>query len=230
MCRPLIGISCPRNVCKEQIFLSERYFYAIWHAGGQPVLLWDVDEPSGRQLAGILHGLVLSGGGDMSSNYFHAPQSVQTRTVDAVRDNAELILVHAFLAQQKPIFGICRGHQLLNVALGGTLCQHLPTAEKHELPKDQVGDIYHPVALLPNCLLSRIWGETPTVVNSSHHQGIDTLSPALLCTAWSDDDVCEAYEGVRLPLLGVQFHPERMKEPASTALFAHFITQCTKQT
>ena len=179
------------------------YERAVRRAGGEPHsaycppvdLSWD--------------GLILAGGGDIAPARF-GQEDRGSQPPDLLRDRAELDLAEAFLAAGKPILGICRGHQVLNVALGGTLIQDLPPEVRpfhaHEEGED---DRIHPVRSRPGSLLRQLYGPLFSV-NSYHHQGLDALGGGLIPTAWSEWGVVEGAEHVRLPVFSVQFHPERM--------------------
>ena len=121
-----------------------------------------------------------------------------------VRDQAELALVRSFLAWKRPILGICRGLQVLNVALGGTLIQDLPP-ERTALHQGGE-DVFHPIRTAPGSLLAQCFGPE-LLVNSAHHQGVDLLGAQLNATAWAPDGTIEALEHTALPAVGVQFHP-----------------------
>ena len=152
-------------------------------------------------------GLLLPGGWDVNpSRYGKTP--IPQETIDDGLDEIQFAVLENFLEAGKPVLGICRGHQLLNVALGGTLVQDLPSAERHRsLPSGD--DHIHPVRVEESSFLYRIYGPACTV-NSSHHQGIERLGKGLRAAAFSEDGVIEAIGHESLPLWGVQWHPERM--------------------
>ncbi|MBQ7034180.1 MAG: gamma-glutamyl-gamma-aminobutyrate hydrolase family protein [Clostridia bacterium] len=135
-----------------------------------------------------------------------------------MRDRLELSCIHSFLKANKPILGICRGMQMLNVAFGGTLTQHLPTAHLHLAPGEE---IFHGVRT--EGFMKKLYGRNLTV-NSSHHQGVDRIGRGLIPAAWASDGVVEAFYHERLPIIGVQFHPERMER--GDAIFALFLKSC----
>ena len=152
-------------------------------------------------------GLVLTGGGDMDPALF-GQENRGSRSVDRARDDAELALLDAFCGAGKPVLAICRGHQVVNVWLGGSLTQDLgpglvPFHQKEE------GDQIHLVRAAEGSLLRRLYGPV-FPVNSSHHQGLGRLGRGLRETAWSEGGVVESAEHQHLPLICVQFHPERM--------------------
>lgn len=151
-------------------------------------------------------GLVLCGGGDIE--YIHYDREDRgSQPPDRERDRAELELFRAFYQAGKPILGICRGVQLINVALGGALIQDLPPGQRVFHAGE--GDAVHPVRAEEGSVLRRLYGPV-FPVNSSHHQALGRLGRGLRDTAWSESGFPEAVELPGYPLLGVQFHPERM--------------------
>lgn len=180
-------------------------------------------------------GLLLCGGDDVDPARF-LQENCGSVDIDPARDEAEFKLATAFLAAGKPIFGICRGHQVLNVALGGTLIQDLPGDLRifHAHESGGVYDKVHAVRAAEGSLLRRYYGPL-SVVNSSHHQALDRMGEGLVATAWSEGGVVEAMEHTSLPVFGVQFHPERMaylRRRPDTAdgsfLFTRFLSLCAK--
>ena len=151
-------------------------------------------------------GLILSGGGDVDPRLY-GEGNTACFGVDAERDAAEFRLIEAYCRAQKPILGICRGHQVLNVFFGGSLIQHLPGAEKHVPGKE--GDNAHMTRALADSFPAELYGGH-FVVNSAHHQGIGRLAAELEAVQWSEDGVIEACRHRNLPVFSVQWHPERM--------------------
>ena len=148
-------------------------------------------------------GLILCGGGDPDPALYNQPLN-GSRSILPDRDMLELNFIHKFLKTQKPILGICRGMQILNIAFGGSLIQHLPTAHLHQT---QNKDCTH--LIKTNGVLQELLGKYP-LVNSNHHQAVARLGRGFHAVAVSEDGVIEAIVHQRLPILGVQFHPERM--------------------
>lgn len=203
---------------------ADNYSAAIRGLGGEP-LAGCCPEPDLR-----CAGLVLCGGGDIQCSLY-SQEDRGSNPPDPDRDRAELELFHAFYETGKPILGICRGMQLINVALGGDLLQDLPPEQKR-FHMGQKGDAVHPVAALENSILHRLYGPL-FPVNSSHHQAVDRLGTGLQAAAWSESGFAEAVELPGYPLLGVQFHPERMcfgKRRLDTidgaAIFSWFLALC----
>ena len=175
-------------------------------------------------------GLIVCGGVDVHpARYGEAVDGAVN--MDEARDAAEIALVEAFLKAGKPIFGICRGHQLLNVIFGGTLVQHLPNAIEHSTVLAG-RDIVHEVIAQKGSIAEKLYGESFTV-NSWHHQAVQDLADGFFVTLRADDDVIEGYEHEKLPVFGVQWHPERMcctrkrdDTVDGSAIFEYFIRMC----
>lgn len=205
---------------------KENYIYAVNKSGA---------DAEARYLSSLdtdFDGLILCGGADIHPSYYGEAINGSVDIDDAL-DTAEIALARAYIGMGKPILGICRGHQLLNVLFGGTLCQHIPNAERHTPGKN--GDAVHDVITEPGSFVSRLYGERITV-NSHHHQAIKAVGEGLRAAAMSDDGtVIEAIEHRELPIIGVQWHPERIcndKCPAGMndgrLIFEHFIGICKK--
>lgn len=190
---------------------------------GSPDVDWRVSyDEAISQAGGIPHssylpavdtdydGLLLCGGGDIDPIRYDQENRGST-DIDPERDELELRLTRAYLAAGKPILGICRGHQLMNVVLGGTLIQDLPAPQKvfHTRAEGSTQDQVHPIRTAESSILRKLYGEV-FPVNSYHHQAADLLGSELKVTARSEAGIVEAMEHKSLPILCVQFHPERM--------------------
>ena len=181
--------------------LVQNYPAAMEAFGGSPTSAY-LPEPEPEKY----DALILSGGGDVDPQRY-GEENTACFGVDPARDEAEFRLIEAYLRAGKPIMGICRGHQVLNVYLGGSLTQHLPGAEKHVPTK--AGDNAHATRALPGSFPAALYGER-FPVNSAHHQGIARLAPDLEAVQWAEDGVIEACRHKSLPVYSVQWHPERM--------------------
>lgn len=175
-------------------------------------------------------GLLLPGGCDVNPSRY-GKNRIPGETVDDDLDALQFSVLTRFLEAGRPVLGICRGHQLLNVAFGGTLIQHLPGAENH-MSLTSGEDNTHAVHIEQNSFLSRIFG-ADCIVNSSHHQGIDIPGEGFRTVMWSEDGVIEAVEHETLPVWGVQWHPERMcfrhrrnDTVDGSGVFCFFLDQC----
>ena len=180
---------------------AANYIAAVEAAGGRAEARY-LPEPD---LA--YDGLLLAGGGDMDPNLFRQANQ-GSREIDPARDRAELALLDAFFGAGKPVLAICRGHQVVNVWLGGDLIQDLDPALA-PFHGGGEGDRVHPVRTLEGSLLRQLYGPV-FPVNSTHHQALGRLGKGLAVTARSEGGVIEAVEHESLPLISVQFHPERM--------------------
>ncbi len=176
------------------------YLEALTQTGAEPVTGKDICPKN-------CDGLLLPGGIDVDPSLYGQEKAPETE-FDRALDDLQLDMFQRFLALDRPIFGICRGHQVINVALGGTLIQHLPTVKNHKefsLHNDNI----HACTAEPDSLLAGVYG-TRFTVNSSHHQGVDRPGDGLRVVLRSDDGVVEAMEHESLSVCCVQFHPERM--------------------
>ena len=192
---------------------------ALARAGGLPAAFSGGDPAS---LAREFSGLLLTGGGDVEPARYGGAR-LPTDTVDVDRDREEFALLDAFLRQGRPVFGICRGVQLLNVYFGGTLCQQVP---------GHADGARHTVHAVPGSRIEALCGAA-FETNSWHHQAADALAPGLRCTASSPDGLAEALEHEAFPVFGVQWHPERMLpglcadvDTDHQCLFDDFIKEC----
>ena len=226
----------------NSVSLSNQYCLAVAAAGGLPWIAPAIPaKPLVAASVARCDGVLLTGGDDVQTKLY-APElnGKLKKTVsepEPERDLFELMLVEEVFRQRKPLFAICRGHQLLNVAFGGTLivdiAAQLPGALEHRR-MDRKNEIVHDAELTRGSLLANIAGRNKLGVNSSHHQAIDALAGPFVATARSRDGVIEAMElrpgAARLPyFLAVQFHPERLyaRHAAHFRLFRHFIRACT---
>lgn len=224
--------------------LSLPYEHALLNAG---VLPWPVLSLPSRQLiaecVSRADGVLLTGGEDVSPVLYDPamPQSLRKLCIltpdGGARDLRELMLVDEVFRQRKPLLAICRGQQILNVALGGTLIADIPTQLPGVLDHRQMdkrSSKVHEVGLTPGCLLSKITGKRKLGVNSTHHQAVDRPAEILAVTGRSSDGVVESMqlqpEAARLLpfMLSVQFHPERLasRHPEHHAIFVAFAKAC----
>lgn len=151
-------------------------------------------------------GLLLPGGGDMDPSFYHESDS-GSKNIDKKLDLEQLSLLAAFVRAKKPVLGICRGHQLINVFFGGTLIQHMDTWKLHRLEK---GDAVHEISVVPGSFLQTLYNKTVLPVNSCHHQAVKSTGRGLIPAAYAADGTVEAMVHESLPILSVQWHPERM--------------------
>ncbi|SFI43692.1 anthranilate synthase component 2/putative glutamine amidotransferase [Streptosporangium canum] len=214
MSRPVIGITCYVEPAKFTVWemttalLPYDYVDHVVRAGGQPVILPPAGDPAA--LAGRLDGLILAGGGDVDPARYGAAPHERTGHVRGFRDDAEFGLVRAALERGIPFLGVCRGLQVLNVALGGSLLQHLPDVVGHHEHAPAPGGFGRmPVRPVPGSRLAKILDVETADVAHYHHQAADRLGAGLTATAHADDGAVEAVELEDHPFaLAVQWHPE----------------------
>ncbi len=232
--RPRIGIPIPHDYFQREPLWGNSGDYrgateigkAVERAGGEPVLLY----PDGD--CHEIQGLVLPGGSDVAPHLYGQQAHPEVREVDLDLDLFQIRWARWALTTAVPMLGICRGMQVMNVAAGGTLVQHVTNAEFH-FPQSARRDASlksvatHRISLQADSLLSRLLGGGETHVNSRHHQAVDDLSSQFRPTAWSEDGVVEAMESSDAWHLGVQFHPEDLRHSDSRfeAIFQGLVQQ-----
>lgn len=160
--------------------------------------------------------LILPGGGDITPAFF-GQQNTASNNIDTELDILQIQALELFIKKEKPVLGICKGMQVINIFFGGTILQHLPQAQAHAYHD---GDLYHETTALPGSFLHQIYGPC-FVTNSAHHQGIDLLGRDLLCIQKSADGVMEGICHHTLPIWGVQWHPERLSPDAANPDVIH---------
>jgi len=218
--RPIIGITAYAEEARWGVWeapaalIPLAYVQAIERAGGRPVLLPPTDDGLDETL-GVVDGLLFSGGSDLDPEAYGAEAHPETNGVHPARDQAELALLEAALARDMPVLAVCRGSQVLNVALGGDLVQHLPEVVGHEQHKHTPGVFAdHDVEVLPGTRLQTLVGDHAPV-KSHHHQGYGRLGEGLRAAAHADDGTVEAIEDPeRRFALGVLWHPEAGEDAA----------------
>ena len=246
--RPRIGITgsvASLRTGTRRTFLNEPYLIGVRDAGGLGLPITPAHQGEGlRELHEWLDGLLLTGGEDVEPARYG--EAVRHATVESVpeRDALELRLLEWALADGLPVLAICRGIQVLNVALGGTLFQDLPAERESGVEHDQSRaepavprvEPSHPVTVLPGSVLAGIVGDGERPVNSMHHQGIKALAPSLFPVAYAPDGLIEAVEAndpaPSAFLVGVQWHPEELAvggDRASRRLFEAFVTAAAKR-
>ncbi len=235
MARPLIGVTLdaeqPGGWSRFPWYaLRANYTDAVAGSGGLPMAL-PHDPALAAEMLDRLDGLVVTGGAfDVDPALYGATTVHATVTLKDRRTAAELALVQGALARDMPVLGICGGQQLLAVALGGTLIQHIPDsvadALEHEQPnpRDQPG---HAVAVVPGTQLHRIVGADTMQVNSAHHQAVASPGPHATVNATAPDGVIEGVEDARYRFaIGLQWHPEFLIDPGDRRVFDAFIAAC----
>jgi putative glutamine amidotransferase len=234
--RPLIGISMSTFVTRTGRPYHRSYAMnakAVADAGGLPVYVpTGLPDAMLRELYERLDGVMLPGGGDVRPTVYGADAHPLTANIDDERDALEITLARWAFADDLPMFGICRGHQVLNVALGGTLVQDIPSEVGEDIPHETPENLpratlRHPVTLTPGSRLAAILGQTRVEVNSLHHQAVGELAPGMVISALSpDDEIIEALEAPdKTFAISVQWHPEDMyaESEAMRRLFTTFV-------
>jgi putative glutamine amidotransferase len=242
---PLVGVTTYRQDSKWGLWdrpaavLQSAYVDCVAAAGGRPVLLPPLSGPglpedwppgvagasasaAADAVAEGLDAIVLTGGADLVPALYGEAEDPETQDMHPWRDESEVPLLQSFLAAGKPIFGVCRGIQIINAFLGGTLYQHLPNIVHHTGHRPGPGQFGETkVQAVEGSLVAKVMGDTPFTVLCSHHQAIDRVADALQVTARADDGTIEALEPVpgvdpRIHgfLLAVQWHPEQSMNPA----------------
>jgi putative glutamine amidotransferase len=231
--RPRIGITSWHYRDDEERWeaVLDSYTRAVLEAGGLPVILpIATAEPAlVEEYLETIDALILTGGADIHPSFYGQIVLERCGEIDEERDRFEVRLIHATRGRDLPFLGICRGLQVLNVALGGTLYQDLSyragTDPTHMNSRERRGELAHPVAAAPGSRLAAIIGARELPVTSTHHQVIRDLAPGLAVSAVAPDGVIEAIEGQGRFLLAVQWHPERMadRHPEQLALFRSLV-------
>lgn len=232
---PLIGIVADRKSASYGAWvdiptdaISHAYVSAIQEAGGAPVIFPSLDvhvDDPGR-LLDLIDGLFLPGGRDLDASLYASEAHPTNDRPLRVRDELEIALTRGARERDMPVLGACRGMQVLNVALGGTLEQHLGDRLDLTPHRAEFGThTSHPVAIAPDTLLRSITHEAEFDISSHHHQGVDVLGEGLVVSASAPDGVIEAIEADDGSFcLGVQWHPEERLDPEGIALIRAFIT------
>ena len=220
---PIIGITTYGRDANGRYTLPSEYVAAIERAGAVPVLIPPVAAHAARYLE-LVDGVVLAGGGDLDPAHYGGATHATLYGIDRSRDALELELARRVVGRQHPVLAICRGMQVLNVALGGTLIEHLPAEVGEDVlhrapPREPVA---HAVEIKPGSRLASITGTAKAAPMSWHHQAIRNLAPGLETVATAPDGTIEAVEMERHPwLIAVQWHPELTADtdPAQQRLF-----------
>jgi putative glutamine amidotransferase len=233
MSKPLIGITTRNGKDSNGhplTALQHSYIQAVLQAGGIPVMIPNIlVEEDFIDLYSRLNGILFSGGGDVSLKYFNGSDHPRIGEVDESRDTTEVTLMRTAVNDGKPILGICRGAQVMNIALGGTLYTHihdqLQGALDHDYPGDLRRVLVHPVNVDETTRSAEIFGETLLNVNSLHHQGLKDIAPSLRVAGHSPDGLVEVIEIPDHPYaMAVQWHPEWLTDqPAMQRLFKSFV-------
>ena len=232
MTKPLIGCIGPYNKDTDTYNLASAYVSAIKAGGGIPLLI-PTSLPEADMAVTFKHvdGLLLPGGGDIEPHVYGGQPHETLSGLDANRDKTEIFLAQRAFNQQVPVLAICRGIQVFNVALGGTIWEDInaqvPKTDQHQHGNDWPRNhLAHTVLLEPRCRLAAILGDESVQVNSLHHQAVRDVAPSLRVTGYAPDGVIEAVEALSHPFaIGVQWHPECLikDDEAMLNLFKAFV-------
>ncbi len=230
---PIIGITTrqpviPSSGGEERAHVAnEVYTDAVMKAGGTPILLPPAQPSEAPRVLDRLDGILLSGGGDIEPRLYGGKYHDDMYQIDESRDLYEFELSRGARDRRMPVLAICRGLQVMNVALGGTLIEDIPSeigSTDHSILGPGVVDCHQTVRIEPDSLVAETIGAETACVNSIHHQAVRAVAPGLRAAGWTSDGVVEVLdpEDHSWPLLAVQWHPEYLAvndDPASVALF-----------
>jgi len=223
---PIVGIAAHQVLVDESGFTllhfaaAVPYVKAVRRAGAIPIVLPIIDPSDRSEIDHALDAVdavIVTGGCDVEPARYGAAQEPETGPLDARRDDTEIALCRALVERDQPTLCVCRGIQVLNVALGGTLVQHVPVHSRD----DAYNETVHEVTLAAGSRVAKALGTTTVGVNTLHHQSLDRLGERARAVGWADDGTIEAIEVEGAPhVLGVQWHPEMLRHrPEHLALF-----------
>lgn len=231
--KPIIALTPYHNTEKDEPYMRPAYLKAIRAAGGIPVILpLEADEEELAQLVNHVDGILFTGGPDVHPFYFGEETQRFCGNVSMKRDSMELALLKLAMERKRPVLGICRGVQLINIGLGGDIYQDIPSQFKEDFPVAHMQpfgyDIpSHTVKVAKGTLLAGIAGSDVLRVNSMHHQAVRNLAPGLAASGFAPGGLIEAVEMPGYPfLLGVQWHPEYLweQDEAARGIFERFVS------
>ncbi len=228
--RPVIGITTYGEDKDKHFHLPREYTDAVRRAGGLPILLTP-GEDNIEQLFDLVDGIIFAGGGDFDAALFQQKPHATIDRVDPERDRFEMALAKYVLGKSKPVLGICRGFQLLNIATGGDLIQHLPDEVKELIPhrSDNNEEVKHEVKLKEGCRLQDIFEKTSLKIVSKHHQGVDKISEDWEVVGHSEDGVVEAMEHKKHPwMMAVLWHPELALDDPDNQKIVQALVEATR--
>ncbi|WP_262175753.1 gamma-glutamyl-gamma-aminobutyrate hydrolase family protein [Saccharococcus sp. Marseille-Q5394] len=233
--KPIIGITS--NIDSAAHTLQNTYIQAVIDGGGVPFIIPTGVESDVQQITTLLNGLIISGGGDMNPHLFNEEPWPELGNVTPERDSIEMELVRHMLKLDKPILGICRGHQVLNVALGGTLYQDIvsqvasPILQHDQKAKREYQS--HAVHIEKGTILESITTSDKIMVNSFHHQAVKDIPSPLVVSGKASDGIAEAVESTDHHfVVGVQWHPESLmqnSDQVSRRLFEAYMKACVER-
>jgi putative glutamine amidotransferase len=232
---PVIGLPARMDPGKDRQYLSRHYADAVQAAGGTPVILPLLEDPGSlRPMVDRLDGVLLTGSAsDVDPARYGAPRKPECGPVQPLRDTTDFFLLEAAFGRKIPVMAICFGLQSLNVFLGGSLLQDIPSAMRTEIrhsnPRSR-GRPSHPVEIEPSSILAPLSTSLRPMVNSTHHQAVDRIADGLRVIARAPDGIVEAMTGVDSEswILAVQWHPEKSAsfDEFSKNIFNLYVARC----
>lgn len=232
--RPLIGITAVASFDEKMYSQRVTYVQAIWEAGGEAILLpCNPDKSNCVQIVSMLDGLLAPGGHDIDPLLYGEYKQEVCGTFARYEDEYDIELIKEAVTQRKPVLGICRGMQVINVLYGGTLYQDIPTQCPDSLIHTRIHPVeenFHTVQLEKDSYLAQVLGETEKIIaNSSHHQAVKSVAKGFKVTAKAPDGIIEAIENDDASVLCVQWHPERLQDmQIYKNLIKDFVDRCRK--
>ena len=232
--KPIIGLTSNLYEIEgiESTIIYLQYSEAVKKAGGIPIIFPIGDEEMAKVWISMVDGVLLTGGIDVHPTFYGEEPSENLGVTDERLDESDLAVISEARKQKKPIFGICRGSHLINVAFGGTLHQHLddedPIRNLEHLSDVERPETVHEITIEKDTRFHEIVKKDKAKVNSFHHQGVKKLGGGLRRAAKAEDGLIEAFEGKAEPIIGTQFHPEELSEHdfSMERLLKYFVSMC----
>lgn len=236
--RPLIGLTPGYEYDKSMIYTKDGYYEAVLRTGGTPVTLALTSEHEVLdQYVECVDGFLITGGPDVDARFFGEPNRPYNGFISPLRDAMEVRLIQKAITAGKPVFGICRGVQMMNVAMGGSLYQDIPAQIKSReiLKHSQEAPVWYPthdITIEKDTVIWKVYGGEQADVNSFHHQAVKVPADCFRITSISEDGIIESleYKDAGQFAVGVQWHPELMwqKNEVHLELFRQFVHACRK--
>ena len=231
--KPLIGVTPLYDPETDKWWMQKTYMAHVEANGGIPLMIQPTTNIATlEETIKMLDGILLTGGPDVDPAYYGEKKLPECGYICRERDEIDCFIARRAMELDIPIFGICRGHQVINAALGGALYQDIPSQVASKInhrPGDPQPNGAHDITFKKNCVMGKYLGETKFHVNSYHHQAVKTPAPGIEIAAVCDDGVVEAiYHKEKRFVWGVQWHPEKcpIDTPLSIKLFTAFIEAC----
>lgn len=232
MKKPVIGITAVASFDEKMHSQRVTYAQAVWAAGGEAILLpCNPDKSNCKNIVSMLDGLLVPGGHDVDPDLYGEEEIEECGKFTLYEDEYDMELVKEAVAQGKPVLGICRGMQIINVLYEGTLYQDIPTQYSKEMIHARIHpeeENYHTVTIEKESYLANVLGETENVtVNTSHHQAVKDIAEGFCVVAKAPDGTIEAMENEGASILCVQWHPERLQDmEIYRKLIRDFVDRC----